>query len=179
MRGVSAAASPVRVAMWSGPRNISTAMMRSWENRGDTAVWDEPFYAYYLDSTGIEHPVDSEVIAAGETCPRALLERHEATLPETAFFNEYGPTEATVGALTYRVERDAAERAEALGVDQEGQADPGQTRGHVAKAEAPTEIKGLARAPDPLEQPKQAGEGGQQQGKEVERREGPGRRGAE
>ena len=34
--------------MWSGPRNISTAMMRSWENRDDTAVWDEPLYAHFL-----------------------------------------------------------------------------------------------------------------------------------
>ena len=44
----------VRVAMWSGPRNISTAMMRAWENREDTWVWDEPLYAYYLEATGIE-----------------------------------------------------------------------------------------------------------------------------
>jgi len=36
---------PIRIAMWSGPRNISTAMMRSFEARGDTAVSDEPFYA--------------------------------------------------------------------------------------------------------------------------------------
>lgn len=58
---------PVRIAMWSGPRNISTAMMRAWENRGDTAVWDEPLYAFYLQRTGIEHPGADEVIAAGET----------------------------------------------------------------------------------------------------------------
>ena len=57
----------VRIAMWSGPRNISTAMMRAWENRGDTAVWDEPLYAYYLHRTGIEHPGADEVIAAGDT----------------------------------------------------------------------------------------------------------------
>ena len=42
---------PVRVAMWSGPRNISTAMMRSWENRPDTVVVDEPLYAAYLART--------------------------------------------------------------------------------------------------------------------------------
>ena len=78
---MSAAASAVRVAMWSGPRNISTAMMRSWENRGDTAVWDEPFYACYLDSTGIEHPVDSEVIAAGETDWRRVVERLLGEVP--------------------------------------------------------------------------------------------------
>jgi hypothetical protein len=58
---------PVRIAMWSGPRNISTAMMRAWGNRHDTYVVDEPFYAYYLKRTGKDHPVADEVIAAGET----------------------------------------------------------------------------------------------------------------
>jgi len=57
----------VRVAMWSGPRNISTAMLRSWENRSDTFVVDEPLYAHYLDVTGKDHPMAAEVIAAGET----------------------------------------------------------------------------------------------------------------
>ncbi|MBS0433215.1 MAG: HAD family hydrolase [Proteobacteria bacterium] len=50
--------------MWSGPRNISTAMMRAWENRGDTAVIDEPFYAHYLVETGVNHPGREEVIAS-------------------------------------------------------------------------------------------------------------------
>lgn len=54
-----------RVAMWSGPRNLSTAMMRSWENRRDTEVLDEPLYAAYLASTGLEHPGRDEIIAAG------------------------------------------------------------------------------------------------------------------
>ena len=91
MRGVRAGASPVRVAMWSGPRNISTAMMRSWENRGDTAVWDEPFYAWYLDSTGIEHPVGSEVIAAGETDWRRVVKRllGEAPGGRPVFFQKH------------------------------------------------------------------------------------------
>ena len=40
---------PVRIAMWSGPRNISTAMMRSWGNRPDTFVWDEPFYERIIE----------------------------------------------------------------------------------------------------------------------------------
>lgn len=56
-----------RVAMWSGPRNISTAMMRAWENRPDTAVVDEPFYAAYLARTGIDHPGRDEVIASQPT----------------------------------------------------------------------------------------------------------------
>jgi hypothetical protein len=55
---------PVRIAMWSGPRNISTAMMRSFENREDTAVIDEPFYAAYLAATGLDHPMCKEVLAS-------------------------------------------------------------------------------------------------------------------
>lgn len=55
---------PVRIAMWSGPRNISTAMMRSFENRDDTCVTDEPFYAAYLVESGIDHPMRAESIAS-------------------------------------------------------------------------------------------------------------------
>jgi Sulfotransferase domain len=58
---------PVRVAMWSGPRNISTAMMRAFENRPDTVVVDEPLYAAYLARTGIDHPGRDEVIASQPT----------------------------------------------------------------------------------------------------------------
>ena len=54
---------PLRIAMWSGPRNISTAMMRSFGNRPDTSVIDEPFYAAYLAATGIEHPFRAETLA--------------------------------------------------------------------------------------------------------------------
>ncbi len=55
---------PLRIAMWSGPRNISTAMMRSFGARADTAVIDEPFYAAYLVQTGLVHPMRDEVIAS-------------------------------------------------------------------------------------------------------------------
>lgn len=54
----------VRIAMWSGPRNISTAMMRSFENRADCQVVDEPFYAAYLARTGLNHPMREEVLAS-------------------------------------------------------------------------------------------------------------------
>ena len=54
----------IRIAMWSGPRNLSTAMMRSWENRPDCEVVDEPFYAYYLANTGADHPYFEEILAA-------------------------------------------------------------------------------------------------------------------
>jgi len=59
--------SEVRVAMWSGPRNISTAMMRAWENRPDTVVVDEPLYAAYLVRTGLDHPGRDDVLAAQPT----------------------------------------------------------------------------------------------------------------
>jgi hypothetical protein len=65
----------VRIAMWSGPRNISTAMMRAWGNRGDTFVVDEPFYAYYLKATGKKHPDAKEIIAQGETNWREIVAR--------------------------------------------------------------------------------------------------------
>ncbi len=55
---------PIRIAMWSGPRNISTAMMRSFGARPDTAVIDEPFYAAYLTETGLDHPMRNEVLAS-------------------------------------------------------------------------------------------------------------------
>lgn len=64
----------IRIAMWSGPRNISTALMRSWGNRADTAVVDEPFYAFYLKATGKKHPGADEVIAHGETDWRKVVE---------------------------------------------------------------------------------------------------------
>jgi Sulfotransferase domain len=54
-----------RIAMWSGPRNLSTAMMYSFAARGDCQVWDEPFYAAYLKATGMDHPMRDEVMAAG------------------------------------------------------------------------------------------------------------------
>ena len=53
-----------RICMWSGPRNISTAMMRSWENRTDTQVVDEPFYAFYLAQTQAPHPCFEQVLAS-------------------------------------------------------------------------------------------------------------------
>lgn len=55
---------PLRIAMWSGPRNISTAMLRAFGNRPDTAVTDEPLYGFYLRQTGLDHPGRDEVIAA-------------------------------------------------------------------------------------------------------------------
>jgi hypothetical protein len=63
----------LRIAAWSGPRNISTAMMRAWENRGDCAVSDEPLYAHYLAVTGLDHPGRDAVVAAGDTDWRRVV----------------------------------------------------------------------------------------------------------
>lgn len=73
--------SGLRIAMWSGPRNISTAMMRAWENRGDCVVSDEPLYAAYLAATGLDHPGRDEVIAAGETDWRKVAAAMTGPIP--------------------------------------------------------------------------------------------------
>jgi len=72
----------VRLAMWSGPRNISTAMMRAFENRRDTVVVDEPLYATYLARTGLAHPVRDEVIASQPTDVAAAVDQLSAPLPD-------------------------------------------------------------------------------------------------
>ncbi|HXE55807.1 MAG TPA: hypothetical protein VN541_22475 [Tepidisphaeraceae bacterium] len=72
----------LRLAMWSGPRNISTAMMRAWGNRPDTAVVDEPLYAAYLFATGRNHAGRDEVIAAGPTDPDQAIARLLGPVPD-------------------------------------------------------------------------------------------------
>lgn len=72
---------PLRIAMWSGPRNLSTALMRSFGNRPDTVVVDEPFYAHYLLTTGLNHPGREEVIASQPTDWREVARALHAPLP--------------------------------------------------------------------------------------------------
>jgi hypothetical protein len=67
--------------MWSGPRNISTALMRAWENREDCAVIDEPLYAAYLMETGLDHPGRDEVITDGETDWERVVEHLLGPVP--------------------------------------------------------------------------------------------------
>jgi Sulfotransferase domain len=74
----------LRIAMWSGPRNISTAMMRSWENRHDCATSDEPLYAHYLAHTGLDHPAREEVIAAGDSDWRSVVDTLLGPVPDGA-----------------------------------------------------------------------------------------------
>lgn len=70
--------------MWSGPRNISTAMMRAWENRQDCVVCDEPFYACYLASTGLEHPGRREVLASQPVDWREVAANLTGSVPGNA-----------------------------------------------------------------------------------------------
>ncbi|PUB17163.1 hypothetical protein DFP92_102173 [Yoonia sediminilitoris] len=67
--------------MWSGPRNLSTAMMYAFGNRPDFAVWDEPFYAPYLAATGIIHPMRDDILAAHEADPQRVASRCVDTIP--------------------------------------------------------------------------------------------------
>ena len=73
---------PLRVAMWSGPRNISTAMMRAWGNRPDTVVVDEPLYAHYLYVTKRQHPGGAETLAAGAVEIDEAISRLLGPVPE-------------------------------------------------------------------------------------------------
>jgi len=73
-----------RLAVWSSPRNISTALLRAWENRPDTIVCDEPLYAYYLKRTGLPHPGADEIIAHHENDWRKVAAWLTGPVPEGA-----------------------------------------------------------------------------------------------
>ncbi len=71
----------VRIAMWSGPRNISTAMMRSFGSRLDCFVTDEPLYANYLQQTGVDHPGRDQIIEHHETDPAKVIDWLTGPIP--------------------------------------------------------------------------------------------------
>lgn len=71
----------MRIAMWSGPRNLSTAMMYSFGARADFAVIDEPFYSAYLTQTGLEHPMRDEIIASQPSDPEDVVARLLGPIP--------------------------------------------------------------------------------------------------
>ena len=73
----------VNIACWSGPRNLSTAMMYAFGARADCYVVDEPFYAAYLQATGLDHPMRDDILAAGETDPARVADlcKHDAKAP--------------------------------------------------------------------------------------------------
>jgi len=92
----------IRIAMWSGPRNISTAMMRSWENRSDTAVVDEPFYACFLQATGIVHPMQEEVLASQSTNWDTVVDQVLTTDLSTSLPTGLSAGHATRQAIQYQ-----------------------------------------------------------------------------
>jgi len=75
--------------MWSGPRNISTAMMRAWENRSDCCVIDEPFYAYFLKHTGIDHPMADQIIEKHESSLDKVIERVSTPATSDVFYQKH------------------------------------------------------------------------------------------
>ena len=87
------------IAMWSGPRNLSTALMYSFLARGDCAAWDEPFYAAYLAETGLNHPMREAILAAGETDPDKVAERAQGPIPhkKTLFYQKHMTQHMTPG----------------------------------------------------------------------------------
>ena len=62
----------MKIAVWSGPRNLSTALMYSFANRADFTAMDEPFYAPYLAATGLDHPMSDAILTAHETGPQRV-----------------------------------------------------------------------------------------------------------
>ena len=74
----------LRIAMWSGPRNLSTAMMRSFGSRADTFVSDEPLYGCFLKTSGANHPMREEVIAAMDCDWRSVMNALRDTSPDGA-----------------------------------------------------------------------------------------------
>lgn len=74
----------MRIAMWSGPRNISTAMMYAFGNRPDFAVIDEPFYAAYLAQSGKDHPMREEILASQSDDPETVVAALTGPIPGNA-----------------------------------------------------------------------------------------------
>ena len=79
------------IAMWSGPRNLSTAMMRSFGARADCTVWDEPFFAPFLKATGKAHPGREETLAAHETDPEEVARLCTAPTSTPFHFQKHMP----------------------------------------------------------------------------------------
>ncbi len=71
----------MRIAMWSGPRNLSTAMMYAFGARADFAVVDEPFYAAYLHHTGLDHPMRDQILASQSKDPATVIDALLGSVP--------------------------------------------------------------------------------------------------
>ncbi len=81
----------MNIAMWSGPRNLSTALMYSFGARPDCAVWDEPYYAAYLARTGLDHPMAAEILATYDQDPARIAARCQGPAPQgrTVFYQKH------------------------------------------------------------------------------------------
>lgn len=77
------------LAMWSGPRNISTAMMYAFGNRPDCIAWDEPFYAFSLLNHGNDHPMREAIIAGNETNWDKLVDRCTSEQTKPLFYQKH------------------------------------------------------------------------------------------
>lgn len=91
----------IRIAMWSGPRNISTAMMRSWSSRADTRVSDEPFYAHYLSTLEPDrratHPAAELVLASQPTDWRVVAENLTGPCDRAVWYQKHMAHHLTPG----------------------------------------------------------------------------------
>ncbi len=81
--------SPKRIAMWSGPRNLSTALMYSFASRRDCHVIDEPFYAAYLAKTGIVHPMQDQILASQSQCGEEVSDQLMTAVDGPIFYQKH------------------------------------------------------------------------------------------
>lgn len=83
----------MQIAMWSGPRNLSTAMMYAFGARADCAIWDEPFYAPFLKHSSHVHPMQDEIFAREETDPHKVAARCIGPIPDNkpVFYQKHMP----------------------------------------------------------------------------------------
>ena len=87
----------MRIAMWSGPRNLSTALMYSFGARADFTIMDEPFYAAFLAATGNDHPMRDEILAHHETDPEAVARACLAPIPTPHLYMKHMPHHMIAG----------------------------------------------------------------------------------
>ncbi|WP_223421835.1 sulfotransferase-like domain-containing protein [Tateyamaria pelophila] len=78
-----------RIAMWSGPRNLSTAMMYSFGARSDCRVVDEPFYAAYLTATGLDHPMRDDILGSQDTIYDNVVKSLDSPVSEPVFYQKH------------------------------------------------------------------------------------------
>ena len=66
------------ICLWSGPRNVSTALMYSFAQNSGVRVIDEPLYGHYLRVSGAIHPGREDILASmncdGDSVMREILE---------------------------------------------------------------------------------------------------------